>query len=162
MDLTSLHDKFSFVCFTSVHVHFMISVQENFMIDHLCSSPFHNLFSPEEYKHLCKSNGLTPFWRYFSTKPKCKGWLKWGFLHLKIFFTQRIYHSVPLFKKKIHLRLFASVRFDLNVLFMPVNIFYLKNIHLCASWLKWCSLHLKMLSTLRIYTSVRVFFYFFH
>ena len=55
------------------------------------------------------------------------------------------------------------------------NVFYPKNVHLCASvflvfemnnylcasWLKYFSLHLKMSSIQRIYTFVQVFFHFF-
>ena len=60
----------------------------------------------------------------------CASWLKWCFLHWKIFSTQWTYSYARVFNWRI---------------------FYL-----CACWLKSGFLHLKIFSTRRIYTSVWV------
>ena len=57
-------------------------------------------------------------------------------LHLKMFFTGRIYTSLWVFCWRVPL---------LTIMVSPSleYVFYLKNIHLCTSWLKLCFLHLK-------------------
>ena len=55
------------------------------------------------------------------------------------------------------IRLSTSVRVDYKGIFTLDNVFYPKNVHLCASWLKWYFLHWKILFIWGIYTSVEVF-----
>ena len=50
---------------------------------------------------------------------------------------------------------------NINLCAIVISIFSSMNIYLCASWQEWSFLHLKVLSTWRIYTSVQVFFNFF-
>ena len=94
------------------------------------------------------------------------------FLHL-IFFTWGIYTSVQVFFKLFYEEYLPLCELTKMVFSTIENYLYLKNMHLSASviqffsmkniypcprWLKWCFLHLKMLSTNRIFTSLRVFF----
>ena len=123
---------------------------------HLSGRVFH--FFNEEFIPLCKLTKMA----FFTLKNAfclkniylCASWLKWYLLYLKLFSTLRIYTSVRVFFNFF------------NKEYLPMceltNVFYLKNIHLCASWLKWCLLYLKLFSNLRIYTSVQVFFNFFN
>ena len=118
--------------------------------------------------------------KIFSLKNICLWyqWTKMVFLNLKCFLPKEYTPLSELTKLKIlHTRnIFTSVCLHKNGVFCSKIVFYFKNIHpcanifqfcsiknipLCASWLKWCFLHLKMLSTQRIYTFVRVFFLFF-
>ena len=74
---------------------------------------------------------------------------------------QRIYISVWVFYNFFSIRICTSVCVDYNGISAFDNIFYSKNVHLCASWLKWYVLHWKIFSTWGIHTSVGVFFIYF-
>ena len=104
------------------------------------------------------------------------------FLHLKILSTQRIYTPVQVFYNffiELYIALCNLTKkmfFTLENVIYPKNTlqcFSLKNIYLWLNWLKWCFLHkkmcstwrivmvflhLKILSTRRIYTPVLQFF----
>ena len=83
-----------------------------------------------------------------------------------MFSTRRINSIVQGFFYYFYGRISTSVQVDYNGISTLENVFNLKNIYLCASVFQifieeylplckfWCFLHLKMLSTWRIYTSV--------
>ena len=91
------------------------------------------------------------------------------FLHLKILSTWRIYTSVQVFSNffieeliplcELTKIVFSILENGVNLknicfclsVFKPKMFFYLKNIHLCTSWLKWCILHWKIFKTSVIY-----------
>ena len=85
-------------------------------------------------------------------------WLKSCFLQLKRSSIQRIYTFVRVFFHFFFIRLSTSVRVDYNGISTLDNVFYPKNVQLCASWLKWHILHWKILSTWGINTSERLIF----
>ena len=109
------------------------------------------IFLPEEY---------TPLSVWLKNIYLCASWLKLYFLHLKVFYTQIIYTSVRVDKNSIStLNLFVPE--EHTPLCRCFSICSMKNIYLCESWLKWCFLQLKIISTWRICSSVPVLFNFF-
>ena len=87
----------------------------------------------------------------------CTSWKKWYFVHLKMFSTRRIYTSLQTFFNFFNEQylplceltnvVFSSLEKDIcqKIIHICANIYkiyLMKNINLCASWLKWYFLHL--------------------
>ena len=130
-----------------------------------------NMFCAFQFFHGMKStfvqfdkNCVFYTWKcYLPEKYLCTSWPYWCFLYLNMFYTSvpvektRIYYTCKFFDE--YLPLFQLTR----MVFLHLKMFLLREEY-TPLWelTKWCFLHLKILYNKRMYTSVRVFFDYFH